>query len=116
MKAQIGRGLLRGARIGVCIGLCLAALYAAIGALATTEFNKSLAFSLLFVGFPTLFAVVPALQWMGLQGGTREGIAVLLLTLAGNGFLWGAIIGALLGAARPAAARGPARDGERGAA
>ena len=96
MKAEIGRRTLKGAKIGILGGLCLAALYIAVGALGTTEFNKSLGFSLLLVGFPTLFAVVPALQWLGLQGGTYEGIAILLLTLTLNGGLWGAFIGAAL--------------------
>jgi hypothetical protein len=48
---------------------------------------------MLLVGFPTLFVVVPVLEALGLQGGPREGIAVLLLTLTLNGALWGAIIG-----------------------
>jgi hypothetical protein len=100
VKGDIRRGMVRGARIGVLAGLSLAGLYAAIGALATTEFTKSLGHSLLFIGFPTLFAVVPALQWLGLQGGRLEGVVALLLTLSVNGALWGAITGALL-AARP---------------
>src|SRR5262245_8454897 len=87
--------MLKGARAGIVTGLCLAALYLVIGALTDTEFNKSLAFSLLFVGFPTLFAVVPVLQWLGVQGGTREEVAILLLTLPLNGVLWGATGGAV---------------------
>ena len=101
MRAEIGRGIIKGARIGVLAGLSLAALYGVIGVLGTTEFNKSLGFSLLLVGFPTLFAVVPGLQWLGLQGGTREGVAVLLLTLSLNGALWGAVIGAAVSVVRP---------------
>ena len=97
MNAEIGRAALRGVRIGMLVGICLGAVYIVIGALGTTELNKSLGFSLLLVGFPTLFAVVPALEWLGLQGGTREGMAVLLLTLTLNGTLWGAIIGAAVG-------------------
>ena len=93
MRAVIWRGILKGGRIGFLAGLCLAVLYVGIGALGDTELDKSLGFSLLLVGFPTLFAVVPALQWLGLQGGTREGVAVLLLTLSLNGALWGAVIG-----------------------
>jgi hypothetical protein len=99
MKTGVGRATLKGARIGILVGICLAAVYIVIGVLGTTELNKSLGFSLLLVGFPTLFAVVPALEWLGLQGGTREGIAILLLTLALNGALWGAIIGAAAGLA-----------------
>lgn len=93
MKAEIWRGTLKGAKIGCLAGLCLAALYVVIGVLGDTELTKSLGFSLLLVGFPTLFAIVPALEWLGLQGGTREGVAVLLLTLSLNGALWGAVIG-----------------------
>jgi hypothetical protein len=94
MNAAIWRGPLNGAKVGFLAGLCLAAVYVVIGALGDTEFNKSLGFSLLLIGFPTLFAVVPALQWLGVQGGTREGVALLLLTLSLNGVLWGAVIGA----------------------
>lgn len=94
MKAEIRRGALKGAKIGFLAGLCLAALYLVIGALGDTELTKSLGFSLLLVGFPTLFAIVPALQWLGVQGGMREGVAVMLLTLLLNGTLWGAVIGA----------------------
>jgi O-antigen/teichoic acid export membrane protein len=94
VKAEIRRGTLKGVKVGFLTGLCLAAIYAVIGALGDTELNKSLGFSLLLVGFPTLFAVVPALQWLGAQGGTREGVVILLLTLSLNGALWGAIIGA----------------------
>ena len=95
MKAEIWRGILKGAKIGCLAGLCLAALYVVIGALGDTELSKSLGFSLLLVGFPTLFAVVPALQWLGVQGGgMREGVAVLVVTLSLNGALWGAVIGA----------------------
>ena len=96
MKAEIGRGTLKGGKIGFLAGLCLAALYLVIGALGDTELTKSLGFSLLLVGFPTLFAVVPALQWLGVQWGMREGVAALLLTLSLNGALWGAVVGAAL--------------------
>ena len=50
MLAEIGRGTFKGAKIGILAGLFLAALYIGIGALATTEFNKSLGFTLLLVG------------------------------------------------------------------
>ena len=79
------------------VGICLAAVYIVVGVLGTTDIDKSLGYSLLLIGFPTLFAVVPVLEWLGLQGGTREGIAVLLLTLTLNGALWGAIVGAAAG-------------------
>jgi hypothetical protein len=88
---------LRGARLGLLAGLCLAALYVALGALGTTDFNKSLGYSLLLLGFPTLFAVVPALHWLGLEGGTHEGVAALLVTLSLNGAMWAALLGAALG-------------------
>jgi hypothetical protein len=88
---------LRGARLGLLAGLCLAALYAALGAIGTTDFDKSLGYSLLLLGFPTLFAVVPALHWLGLEGGTYEGVAALLVTLSLNGAMWGALLGAALG-------------------
>ena len=96
MNAAIWRGPLKGAKVGFLAGLCPAAVYVFIGALGDTEFNKSLGFSLLLIGFPTLFAVVPALQWLGVQGGTREGVALVLLTLSLNGLLWGALIGAAM--------------------
>jgi hypothetical protein len=91
---SIWRGTLKGAKTGILAGVCLAVVYLVIGALADTEFNKSVGFSLLLVGFPTLFAVIPALQWLGVQGGNHEGMALLVLTLSLNGALWGSIIGA----------------------
>jgi hypothetical protein len=78
----------------VLVGVCLAVIYFALGAVGTTDFGKSLGYSLLLVGFPTLFAVVPALEWLGLEGGTSQGVAALLLTLSLNGALWGAALGA----------------------
>jgi hypothetical protein len=92
---------LKGARVGFLAGLCLTAPYTVLWALGATELGKSLGFSLLLVGFPTLFAVVPALQWLGVQGGTREGVVVLLLTLSLNGALWGAVIGAAASLTKP---------------
>jgi hypothetical protein len=94
--AEIWRGTLKGAKTGFLAGLCLAALYVAIGALGDTELTKSLGFSLLLVGFPTLFAIVSALQWLGIQGGMHEAVAIVLLTLSLNGALWGAVIGAAI--------------------
>ncbi len=94
MKAEIWRGALNGARIGFLAGLGLAALYLVIYALGDTELDKSLGYSLLLVAFPTLFAVVPALQWLGLQGGSDwVGVVLLPLTLSLNTALWGAVIG-----------------------
>jgi len=96
VKAGSWSGTLKGAKIGFLAGLCLAALYVVIGALGDTELGKSLGFSLLLVGFPTLFAVVPALQWLGVPGGIRGGVAIVLLILSVNGALWGAVIGAAI--------------------
>jgi hypothetical protein len=98
---------LRGARIGALVGVCLAVIYFALGAVGTTDFGKSLGYSLLLVGFPTLFAVVPALEWMGLEGGTYQGVAALLLTLFLNGALWGAVLGAGVGLAKRVHRRQP---------
>ena len=96
MKAEIWCGTLKGAKIGFLAGLCLAPLYLVIGALGDTELTKPLGFSLLLVGFPTFFAIVSALQWLGIQGGMREWVAIVLLTLSLNGALWGAVIGAAI--------------------
>ena len=100
MQPGIAQRALRGARIGVLAGVCLAVIYFALGALGTTDFGKSLGYSLLLVGFPTLFAVVPALEWLGLEGGTYQGVAALLLTLSLNGALWGVVLGAAFGLAQ----------------
>jgi hypothetical protein len=100
MQLGVAQLALRGARIGVLVGVCLAMIYFALGAVGTTDFGKSLGYSLLLVGFPTLFAVVPALEWLGLEGGTYQGTAALLLTLSLNGALWGAVLGAAFGLAQ----------------
>jgi hypothetical protein len=72
MNAAIWRGPLNGAKVGLLAGLCLAAAYVVIGALGDTEFNKSLGFSLLLIGFPTLFAVVPLFSgWESKAGHAR---------------------------------------------
>jgi hypothetical protein len=84
----------------VLVGVCLAMIYFALGAVGTTDFGKSLGYSLLLVGFPTLFAVVPALEWLGLEGGNHQGTAAILLTLSLNGALWGAGLGAASGLAQ----------------
>jgi hypothetical protein len=102
VKADIWWGTLKGARIGSLAGLCLAALYLVIGAVGDTELTKSLGFSLLLVGFPTFFAIVSALQWLEIQGGMREWVAIVLLTLSLNGALWGAVIGAAITLRSPA--------------
>ena len=99
MGTGIGHRALKGARIGFLTGLCLAAIYLALGAVGTTDFGRSLGYSLLLVGFLMLFAVVPALEWLGLRGGASEGVAALLATLCLNLALWGAVLGAGLGLA-----------------
>jgi hypothetical protein len=86
--------------MGLLAGLGLAAVYAVIGVIGGVEVTKSLGFSLLLVGFPTFFLVVPLLQWLGLQGGTLEGVAILALTLSSNGALWGLVVGALVATMR----------------
>ena len=96
MKTEIWRGPFKGAKIGLLAGLCLSAPYLAIGALGDTELNKSLGYSLLLVGFPTLFAIVPVIERLGLQGGTREAVLLLLLTLSLNGLLWGTVVGTVV--------------------
>ena len=101
MKAEIWWGTLKGAKIGFLVGLCLAALYLVVGALGDTELTKPLGFSLLLVGFPTFFAIVSALQWLETQGGMREWVAIVLLTLSLNGALWGAVIGAVMSLRSP---------------
>jgi hypothetical protein len=96
VKAELWDGSRKGAKAGFLVGLCIAVPYLVIGALGDVELDKSLGFSLLLVGFPSLFAIVPLIEWLGLQGGTREGVLLLLSTLALNGALWGALIGAAL--------------------
>jgi hypothetical protein len=100
MQPGIARCALRGARTGVLAGLCLSVIYFALGEVGTTDFGKSLGYSLLLVGFPTLFAVVPALEWLGLEGGVYQGVAALLLTLSLNGALWGTVLGGAIGLAQ----------------
>jgi len=92
----IRRSTLKGARIGLLTGLCLAVLYLVTLALADTELDKSIGFTLLLVGFPTLFAVVPLLGWLGLAGGQHEGVAMILLALPLNGAFWGTVLGAVI--------------------
>ena len=99
MRTGIRHRALKGARIGFLTGLCLAAIYIALGAMGTTDFGKSLGYSLLLVGFPMLFAVVPALEWLGLRGGTYEGVVALLVTFCLNLALWGVALGVALGLA-----------------
>jgi hypothetical protein len=93
--AEVLRRTLTWTRIGLVAGLCLAAVYLVVLALGDTEFNKSVGFSLLLVGFPTLFAIVPLLEWLGVQGGKPEALALIPLTLLLNGALWGAAAGAI---------------------
>jgi hypothetical protein len=73
LKAEIWRGTLKGAKTGFLAGLCLAALYLMIGALGDTELTKSLAYSLLLVGFPTLFAWYPLCSGWEFRVGCASG-------------------------------------------
>jgi len=56
----------RGARIGALAGIALAVLYIALGT-RVNEFTELLGYSLVIVGFPVLFAVIPVVQ--GLDSG-----------------------------------------------
>lgn len=76
-------------------GLCLGAVYLLAFALGDTEFHKKVGYSLLLAGFPTLFAVVPLLEQLGLAGGKGERLALIPLTLLLNCALWGAAAGAI---------------------
>lgn len=95
MGRHITHRILRGARSGLVAGLCLAALYLVLGA-RVNEFTEFLGYSLLVVGFPSVFAILPVLQWIGIQGGLGEYVALVLLALSLNGILWGAILGSVL--------------------
>lgn len=96
MAAELLRGTLRGTKIGLLIGLCLAALYLIVRFTGSIELNKSVGYSLLLVGFPMIFVVESFLQSLGLQGGTAEAVAVVLLSLPLNGALWGAVVGSVV--------------------
>jgi hypothetical protein len=95
LGAPIGRRMLRGARIGLAAGLSLAGLYFALGVCGSAR-PEFLGYSLLAIGFPSVFAILPLLQWIGLQGGLRECVPLVLLALPLNGSLWGAVLGAML--------------------
>jgi hypothetical protein len=94
--AKMLRGSLRGAKIGLLAGLCLALLYPVILVFGDIELNKTVGYTLLFVGFPLIFAVEPFLRSLGLQGGKTEAVALVLLSLPLNGALWGALIGSVI--------------------
>jgi hypothetical protein len=89
------RGIHRGAKIGLIVGVGLAVLYLALGA-RVNEFTELIGYSLLLVGFPTVFGILPVLKWLGIQGGMGEYVPLVSITLSVNGILWGALIGALL--------------------
>jgi hypothetical protein len=92
---RIRRGLLREALIGTLAGLCVAGLYLLLGANGN-ELTEFLAYSLVLVGFPAVFAVSPLLNWLGIGSGLAEYVGLVLLALPLNGTLWGACLGALL--------------------
>jgi len=96
MPKMIKRGMLRGALIGLLVGIGLAAVYLIFG-LRGNERTEFLAYSLVLVGFPVVWAVSPVLKWVGLQGGLGEYVGLVLLSLPLNGSLWGACFGSLLG-------------------
>jgi hypothetical protein len=96
----IGHRMLRGARIGLIAGLGLAALFLMLG-IWGNELNKVVGYLLLLVGFPVVFAILPALQWLGIQGGLGEFVPLVLLSLSLNGSLWGALLGAIPTSQRP---------------
>lgn len=88
------RAIQRGATVGLIVGVGLAALYLPLGA-RVTQFTELVGYSLLLVGFPTIFAILPVLEWLGIQGGMGEYVALVSLTLPMNGILWGVLLGAL---------------------
>jgi len=95
LDKPIGHRILRGARIGFIAGLCLAALYLGLG-VRPSELTEPLGYSLLLVGFPMVFAILPLLKWAGIQGGLGEYVPLVVLALCLNGILWGALLGAIL--------------------
>jgi len=96
LEAPIGRKIWRGARIGALAGISVAVLYIALGT-RVNEFTELLGYSLVIVGFPALFAVIPVVQELGLRGGLGEYAVLVSLTFPLNGILWGAILGVVLG-------------------
>jgi hypothetical protein len=108
--------LLRGAIVGGAIGVGLAALYLVLGARGN-DLTQILAYSLVLIGFPAVFAVSSVVNWLGVQGGLSEYIGLVLLTLPLNGTLWGAILGATIRKLAPSSeAEGPNNDITSGAA
>ena len=95
LDAPIGRRMSRGARIGALASITLAVLYIALGT-RVNEFTELLGYSLVIVGFPALFAVIPVVQELGLRGGLAEYAVLASLTFPLNGILWGAILGVVL--------------------
>lgn len=105
MGAYIGRRMLRGAGLGLTAGLSLAGLYFVLGVCGSprTEF---LGYSLLAIGFPSVFVILPLLQWLGIEGGRGECVPLVLLALPLNGSLWGALLGVILTSPRSPGRRG----------
>jgi hypothetical protein len=99
----------RGAIIGGAIGVGLAALYLALGA-GGNDLTQLLAYSLILIGFPAVFAVSSVATWLGVQGGISEYVVLVLVTLPLNGVLWGAIAGAIIKLASSGPAEGPDND------
>ena len=95
LNAHIGRRMRRGATIGLLAGVTLAMLYIALDT-RVNQFTELLGYSVGIVGFPTLFAVIPVVQALGLRGGHGEYAALVSLTFPLNGLLWGAVLGVLL--------------------
>jgi hypothetical protein len=105
LDAPIGRRMWRGARIGALAGITLAVLYIALGT-RVNEFTELLGYSLVIVGFPALFAVIPVVQELGLRGGLAEYAVLVSLSFPLNGILWGAILGVVLSSRAASDGRG----------
>jgi len=101
--------------VGLLVGAGLAAVYLLLGARGneTTEF---LAYSLVIVGFPSVFAVSPVLNWLGVQSGLGEYVGLVLTALPLNGLLWGAALGGLIGGGPVLSGNDGNNDIARGAA
>lgn len=88
------RGVLRGAIAGTLAGIGLAGIYLLFGK-GGNELTQFLAYSLVLIGFPAVFAVSPLLKWLGVDSGLSEYAGMVLLALPLNGGVWGACLGAL---------------------
>ena len=76
--------------LGGVTGLGLAALYLVLG-VPGNELTQLLAYSLVLVGFPVVFALSRVLTWLGVQDGLSEYVGLVLLVLPLNGAL-GALV------------------------